>query len=731
MKKRHLLFLSIFLTTFSFGQTVTIDPGTTYQTITGLGAMIPTDDEIYDLGVSMSRQDWSPEYNPGLGPANVNTEPGTWTFTHTASNITQLKKAQAIDPNFVAIATIWSPPYWLKRYDAHLYNVGDSSKRDAGGYLDTTKYDKFGEWVAQATQAFKAQYGFDLYAVSPQNEPEFAESYGSCVYTAPELRDATRNIGQKFAAHSITTTKIYHGEILPSQGHVIEFFQAVNDDAETEAYVGAFAIHNYDMDGIHPGGAGASNWASYYIESQRTTHKKQLWMTETSMFPTDINGGMDMAVKIYNAMAYGNINLWSHFYLGKGYGMTDHIYYVHKQFIRFIRPGAVRQKTTSSDSKVFALAFKNTAQSSYTIILINTDSTTKKTVAVNLPSSPGNFNMFRTSENEYCDYVGQTNLTAVSLPKFSVMTLVNVGTNKLPTINQPIGQIGDTIVWIKNTSNPITLSGISDGGEGNQTLKITTEIRLTPLQGGLFSTATVSYTAGSNTGTLNVTLATNKTGKDWLKVIVDDQSTACNGFYSKKEIRVPFIVIPFINKAPTFDDFPDLNYKPIDINQQKTLFMHNVTDGNDGSQSKTLSVSSSNNAVASATAVGNAMFNLTPKGLGTSIISVTIKDNGDTYMGGVNTTTKTFKVTVGNVGIDEEEILSDIYPNPAKETIIITNPYKRCQAAVIVDMAGREVENVMLTDLYNTVNIKSLQPGIYLVKLISGQKVIVKKFIKE
>ncbi len=732
MKKLLTLLGILALWTNGIGQVI-IDPNTTYQTITGFGSMVPSNDEIYDLGVSMSRQDWSPEYNSGLGPANVNTEPGSWTFTHNANYITQIKKARALDPNFVVIATIWSPPFWLKRYDKNLYKPGDSTNRSAGGYLDPTKYDKFGEWVAQATLAFKAQYGFDLYAVSPQNEPEFAEPYGSCVYNATQLKEATKKIGQKFAAHSITNTKIFHGEILPAQKHVVDFFSAVNNDPETEAYVSAFAIHNYDQDGIRPGGAGCTEWSSFYTESQRTTHKKQLWMTETSGYATDIIGGITIGAAIFNALNCGNINLWSHFYLGKGNDMTDHVYYVHKQYFRFIRPGAIRLKATSSDANILSLAFKNTAQNSFTIILINNGST-DKTMNITLPSSPGTFDMFRTSNKELCQFVGQTNLTSINLPKMSIMTLVNVSSNKLPTINKLTGTIGDTIIIVKSVSDKSTdynLSGITDGGEGNQTIKVTTELLGTG-QGGLFSSANVTYTSPNTTGVLTVTQQGGKTGNGWVRVVVDDQSTACNGFYSKKELVIPFKIIPFINIAPTFDVPETQIFKTSELNQERTIILQSVTDGNGNVQSKYLTVTSSDPSIVKVvTMASSSIFKLVALKSGTATISVTIKDNGDTYLGGANSTTKTFSAVVeGNIGITnvDEKMTFDIFPNPAKDFIIITNPDFIYQNAIVYDINGSALSNTILTDGDNTVNTKLLPSGLYIIKLFNGENIVTKKF---
>ena len=50
-----------------------------------------------------------------------------------------------------------------------------------GGALDPTKYGEFATWMGQGIENYRAE-GIDPYAVSPQNEPFFVQSFNSCWY---------------------------------------------------------------------------------------------------------------------------------------------------------------------------------------------------------------------------------------------------------------------------------------------------------------------------------------------------------------------------------------------------------------------------------------------------------------------------------------------------------------------------------------------------------------------
>ncbi|HEX8547089.1 MAG TPA: T9SS type A sorting domain-containing protein [Cytophagaceae bacterium] len=387
-----------------FAQSVTIDLSKTYQTITALGSMELDAAEVDELEAASMRMHWDPEYNKELEMSgNDNADPNVLDiskFKHNAEYVAKAKYAKSKGVN-IFIATVWSPPGWMKDMSKNAYSDQNQwacpfVNNLCGGVLPRDKYAEYAEWLIGGILSWKNETGIDLYAVGLQNEPEFPEPYGSAVYTPSELKDLLIVVGRRFKKEGITT-KIYLGEILWAQNNVLAFMRAVNDDPEAKDYLHAFAIHNYDTDGIKVGGPSAASWQLTYKEAQRVSPKKELWMTETSGHSFDEAGGMLLAANLYNALNYGNINAWNYYYLRSNMNMVWH---VSKSFYKFIKPGAIRVSAVSSDTEVLSLAFKNPLNSTTTVILIN-NGTTAKTVKISGSGLPSSFSAFTSNASSH------------------------------------------------------------------------------------------------------------------------------------------------------------------------------------------------------------------------------------------------------------------------------------------------------------------------------------------
>ncbi|PKP18940.1 MAG: hypothetical protein CVU05_12480 [Bacteroidetes bacterium HGW-Bacteroidetes-21] len=67
------------------------------------------------------------------------------------------------------------------------------------------------------------------------------------------------------------------------------------------------------------------------------------------------------------------------------------------------------------------------------------------------------------------------------------------------------------------------------------------------------------------------------------------------------------------------------------------------------------------------------------------------------------------------------------YPNPANESLTIILPYKTSGETLrILDISGREIMNQQITDSKTQINTGSLAPGVYILKIRSGQGVFIK-----
>lgn len=338
--------------------------------------MALTKDEVDDLQCTSMRFDMSPEYNKGLEMSgNDNNDPNNLDlskFKHDEGIIERALYAKSKGVK-VFIASVWSPPGWMKDMSARTpatlewwspcNNAANSTW--CGGFLKTTMYEEYAEWLVGCIKTWKLETGTDLTAVSLQNEPEFAEPYGSCVYTSSEMKNLLVVVGRKFKKEGITTP-IYYGEILWAQSGVMDFFGSVIVDPEALSYLKAFALHNYDTDGIQVGGASTAQWKTTAGLAKKG--KKELWMTETSGHSEDKDGMMTLAGQMYTAFSAGNINAWNYFYLTKE---AKYVYNLHKQFTKYIRPGAVRIDGISNNEDVLSLTFVHPVSKTMTVLLIN------------------------------------------------------------------------------------------------------------------------------------------------------------------------------------------------------------------------------------------------------------------------------------------------------------------------------------------------------------------------
>jgi len=317
------------------------------------------------------------------------------------------------------IATIWSPPAWMK--------TNNSTKN--GGNLRSDMYEQFANYCASYCKVFQEQTGIPLYAIGLQNEPEFEETYNSCVYTPEQMREALRWVGRKFRKDHIQT-KIYLPEALPAQQHLPDYFNAINSDSETAGYADIFAIHNYDSDGINVGGAGSREWEKYAGLATSVQPAKEVWMTETSGHTNNWEGAMMLAANIYNSIRYGNLSAWLWWSLtdtkssevfgliidGKPTGR----YFASKQFYRFIRPGAIRVEAASSGNQVLALSFKHSGKYKFVSLLINRGN---EKMEVDLPELEGRRSYYLSDSLSNCELQKNTNGNRIVLPSKSIATI--------------------------------------------------------------------------------------------------------------------------------------------------------------------------------------------------------------------------------------------------------------------------------------------------------------------
>jgi len=369
----------------SVPDTLVIDCATRYQTIEGFGAACAFWDAssaavyadpgfqeriVNDLGLTILRF----EVNPQLQAKEDLDATGTLDLAKfdfnaltTAGNLATALQPR-VGPDFKVIASVWSPPAWMKT---------NGSTRN-GGTLRVDRVPHFAKYCLGLCKGFEKTYGVPLYALSLQNEPLFAEPYDSCVYTAEQLRDVTRAVRGAITNRDVSTRLMGHEDVGCgfAQRYLNLLAPTVRDVPDGLDF---FCIHGYAGDG-KTAETGRRNWAA--LHDGLASYNHELWMTETSGHAFDSwGGGMAVARHIHESLVYGHCSAWLYWQLTMPHGKVGYAlcmdgqptvkYHAAKHFFRYVRPQAVRVAATPDTAAVNVSAFVHDGDRTVTVVLIN------------------------------------------------------------------------------------------------------------------------------------------------------------------------------------------------------------------------------------------------------------------------------------------------------------------------------------------------------------------------
>jgi glucosylceramidase len=373
--------------------TVTFDPSTTYQVMNGFGASI-TDSSSYVMtkylsadalqqamvklfdpnegaGLNFLRQPMGASDFSSVGNFSYDDNAGNADPTLANFNITQdlkatiplLKQSLAINPAIFILATEWSPPAWMK--NNHSMNGSGSGGGDPG--LNPADYETLAQYFVKFVQAYAAQ-GITVNAVTPQNEPQNgAAAYPGMDLNAPsELQLIAQNMGPAFKSANLSTLlwafdHNWDNEAYPEQ---------IMGDATAASFTEGAAFHCY--------GGDPSAMTTFHDKFPM----KSIYMTECSggdwqddpfanTIELEINSTANwaQAISLWNMALDENDGPKNNGCSGcrgvitvnsKTSDVTYTVdYYALAHFSKFVRPGALRISSRSSNGALNQVAFKN------------------------------------------------------------------------------------------------------------------------------------------------------------------------------------------------------------------------------------------------------------------------------------------------------------------------------------------------------------------------------------
>ncbi len=430
----ELLILCVLGSWAAHGQaTVTVDTSTVFQEITGIGAFGTLsaahplreqyDRIAFDVGFTILRHEISPYCQLRQSdPFSIDVFVFGGPSVRDNFNKIRALHARGVD---VFIGTVWSPPAWMK----------DNLSTRNGGHLKREHYDDFADYLITYIEKCRELSGVELYAVSLQNELEWAQPFNSCVYTPEGMRDLIKVVKPRFQAAGLRT-RIFFPEHMADLGRNERYIDAVLDDPQARGAGDIVAVHGYMLDGASPDSPDARNWQTLFAKGD--AYGMPLWMTETSGYAwRSWSEGMKLANAMYTAFKHGQVSAWvwwsyndphsanpdNEVYALSYGGEPTPLYYVHKQLSRFVRPGAVRVDAQSSSPEVLSLAFSHRQTGALTVVLINEGEAKTVALSGHVPSNP--LHTFVTSETERCIDKGTVTAGSVALERYSVTTLTD------------------------------------------------------------------------------------------------------------------------------------------------------------------------------------------------------------------------------------------------------------------------------------------------------------------
>ena len=249
---------------------------------------------------------------------------------------------RAVELGATVFASPWNPP-------AALIETFTRGNQTDARRLRYSSYGAYAQHLNSFTTHLRTN-GVDLYAISVQNEPDYAAEW--TWWTPAEMvRFLRENAG------SISTRVI-----------APESFQYVKSQSDP-ILNDAAALANVDIIGAHLYGTPYANFG--YPLFKRKGAGKELWMTEVYHPNSNTNSGdawpeaLDVGEHIHRAMVDAEFQAYVWWYLRRSYGPMREDGQISKRgammahFARFVRPGYVRIDATANPaSNVYVSAYR-------------------------------------------------------------------------------------------------------------------------------------------------------------------------------------------------------------------------------------------------------------------------------------------------------------------------------------------------------------------------------------
>jgi glucuronoarabinoxylan endo-1,4-beta-xylanase len=347
---------------------ITVDLTKRFQRIAGFGASSAW--TAPSMGEERADEFFDVDTGIGLSLLRIQIKPdGTSTEIETVD--------RAVERGVRVWAAPWSPPAAWK----------DNNSTINGGSLLVERYQDWADSLADFALEMQDR-GTPLFGISAQNEPDYSNTWDTCIYTPVELATF---VGEHLAP-ALQERKVETKIIAPEAANwnsIERFSEALLNHETATDHLLAFATHGY---------AGEAFTLDSVVNDGH-----ELWQTEISDPDSSTpDVGIDSALRVVKIMhrdlTVGLVSAWHYWWLhargdvndtnaalaDRDYQLTKRAYAMG-QFSKFVRPGALRVNVDEpKSSTLLTTAYLSEDEERLIVVVINSKGS-KRDLKFNLP----------------------------------------------------------------------------------------------------------------------------------------------------------------------------------------------------------------------------------------------------------------------------------------------------------------------------------------------------------
>ena len=255
-------------------------------------------------------------------------------------------------PRLRLFASPWSPPGWMKGNNAMTGSSSPCLKQDERYHQVWADY--YVRWL----QSMRDEYGVEYFALTVQNEPEFAAPWEACTWTPAEQRAFVVNfLSPTLRRHRLDSVKVLVYD--HNKDHAVKWAEEILGDAKAAELVWGLAVHWYSGDAFDALEEAHAVSPSHHILATEACNCPGVQLNEwgrAERYAHDIIGDLNhwaVGWTDWNIALdeRGGPNHLGNLCDAQMVVRTDHsppslhfqpAYYVFGHFSRFLPPGAVR-----------------------------------------------------------------------------------------------------------------------------------------------------------------------------------------------------------------------------------------------------------------------------------------------------------------------------------------------------------------------------------------------------